>query len=317
MLLVMGDIDAMLIQEVQRILAEIYNTKRDIAIAHGELLKEINVLKSVPIDDDRASASGDVMVGSSSYASGDMMEGSSSHASGDMMEGSSSHTSGDMMEGSSFYAVPNVSLTDGDMMVNPEEIETLDDLMEASDEIKTGGDVLNSGELCMDNDTSIVIEKSSSPSILSFSDDSQDGRFLWLDNVNVDNANAILDKDTLLKAQAEDPKLSRVLEWVGKGKKPPFKDVKDCYELHSYWTVFDRIKVFDGVLYIMSLGGDPHSIVIVPVSLRRQVISVMHESPAGAHFSDKLTYLNLKDFGWFPKIKRQIRGGCRHCLSCK
>ena len=50
MLLVMDDVDAMLIQEVQRILAEIHSTKRDIAIAHGELLNEINVLKSAPID---------------------------------------------------------------------------------------------------------------------------------------------------------------------------------------------------------------------------------------------------------------------------
>ena len=153
--------------------------------------------------------------------------------------------------------------------------------------------------------------------VICFSDDSKDGSFLWLSRVNVDDVNFLWNNELLRKAQEEDPHLSCVLEWWGKGVKPPYKDVPNNPEMHAYWTEFDRIVIFDGVLYINSLDDDPHPLLLIPHSIREEIVLVMHRTPTGFHFDEKQTYLNLKDFGWFPRMKAYIGYHRRHCTSCK
>ena len=74
----------------------------------------------------------------------------------------------------------------------------------------------------------------------------------------------------------------------------------------------------DGLLYRQELShGCASRQVVVPKSLRADLLKVAHENPFSGHFSTKKTETRLRrDFHW-PRLSEEVRDFCRSCHQCQ
>ena len=87
----------------------------------------------------------------------------------------------------------------------------------------------------------------------------------------------------------------------------------------SYWAQWDRLSLREGVLYRQweSASGDKeHWQLIVPQSLKDDVLRQVHDSPTAAHLGKKKTLGRLRERFFWSGCDRDVRRWCRECDLC-
>ena len=132
----------------------------------------------------------------------------------------------------------------------------------------------------------------------------------------------MIDKNTLVKAQKDDPILSVVRGWVQKGEKPKLSNgtQKLNPDLKNYRSSFDRLRIIDDVLYrSWERSGQNTAIwlICLPEYYHETIIKLCHDLPSSGHLGTYKTLERIRDRFYFPHCELQVSlyiGQCRTCI---
>ena len=126
--------------------------------------------------------------------------------------------------------------------------------------------------------------------------------------------------EQLRQAQQADPDLQPVLDWVKQGERPS-REVVSCTSpaTRCYWNHFQALKLIDGVLYLVRPAEDGSPVehrLVVPKSLRSEVLAHCHDALFSAHLGVNKTYDRVRQrFHWYA-LKSDVRTHIASCAVC-
>ena len=121
--------------------------------------------------------------------------------------------------------------------------------------------------------------------------------------------------------QMADPDISLLVGWKESSKpRPEWPSVsQECCAVKAYWSQWDRLEVLNGVLYRRweSDAGDATQWqLVVPQSLRDQVLREMHDAKTAGHLGVTKTLGRVKHRFYWHKCSQDVKDWCRRCDSC-
>ena len=125
---------------------------------------------------------------------------------------------------------------------------------------------------------------------------------------------------TLRSLQLSDKDLAQILKWKQSGQRP-FGPVvcRSSPVTRHYWNQWDTLEVRDGILYRRYTKQDCSGSYIqflVPASLRKEILKLMHDSPISGHLGKKKTCARvLQHFYWYG-IRDDVQNWIRQCDTC-
>ena len=125
----------------------------------------------------------------------------------------------------------------------------------------------------------------------------------------------------LRKAQLADDQIGIVVQWkeAEEGRPEWPSVVSYSPTVKSYCAQWDWLSLREGVLYRRweSVSGDKeHWQLIVPQSLKDDVLRQVHDSPTAAHLGKKKTLGRLRERFFWSGCDRDVRRWCRECDLC-
>ena len=123
-----------------------------------------------------------------------------------------------------------------------------------------------------------------------------------------------LSKKELRKLQLEDPDVSIVIHWKENNSEKPSRDLAlSCSrETEGYWYLWNQLEMKDGVLYRRFEGASSILQVIVPTSLRKDVLSQSHNSITGGHFGYTKTIKKIQRSYYWLGCRTTVRNWVKH-----
>ena len=123
--------------------------------------------------------------------------------------------------------------------------------------------------------------------------------------------------EDLQKLQSEDDSMSKIISWKNQGERPPWKDVKHEGRLvRILWSMWKLIYLQDGILYKKD-ENTQCSQLIVPMKLKQQILTQVHNHRLGGHFGVKKTLHNVRSRFWWPGMRDDVCRWCRTCGACQ
>ena len=149
-------------------------------------------------------------------------------------------------------------------------------------------------------------------------DSSQENRESSFEEIEIDWEN--FDRVKIRELQLEDSVLKRLHEWIERGEKPDWSEVaRQGLEIKYYWHRLELLCIKEGVLYRRWESEDGKEIrflMVVPKSLRRFVLSQLHDSTAGGHLGMGKTLCKVRHrFFWYA-MRRDVEDWCGRCEIC-
>ena len=144
--------------------------------------------------------------------------------------------------------------------------------------------------------------RQSSPPSSSIPDMTEDNMDELLYSIEL-NAKAIT-WEIIKEASALDNTHKALVEWILKGNKITLDLLPTC--LRSFWRVREQLRLHDGV----PMMGDR---VIVPFSLRKDVLETLHAAHQGRYSME----LRASDTVYWPRISADIDATRRRCFTCQ
>ncbi len=91
-----------------------------------------------------------------------------------------------------------------------------------------------------------------------------------------------------------------------------------CHTL-VYWGIFKRLTLRNGLVHSWRLGstGDKIWQLVVPASLRDDLLKELHDQPTAGHLGEKRTTLRVSARFFWPYYRRDVCKWCRTCLLCQ
>ena len=128
-----------------------------------------------------------------------------------------------------------------------------------------------------------------------------------------------LQREIILKRQAEDEILKMVRIWVCQGHVPEKKDLRGLHQdAQQYAQRFETIKIQeDGILaqeIDTALGYKVR--ILVPSSLQEAVFNISHQHSSAGHFGVVATAARIRRNFWYPGMSTDIRTRVGTCLEC-
>ena len=122
---------------------------------------------------------------------------------------------------------------------------------------------------------------------------------------------------TLHTLQRQDPDLAPIIQYLETSELPTEdKEARSLLlQIDSYYLDGN------GLLCHLWTPGKRHlqalcSQIVIPASLRHEVISACHDSPTASHFSTHKTYDKIRRRYFWPGMFRDIDHWCRTCVDC-
>ena len=121
------------------------------------------------------------------------------------------------------------------------------------------------------------------------------------------------------KAQSEDTLTQDLLNFFETGELPEEVPRLAMVRRLSSTMLVRRVK---GTEKSVLLRRDPTDIdakptLVVPQSLRKEVMQAAHDSPWAGHVGDDKARRTLRKDYWWPTLKEDIRRHCRQCPQCQ
>ena len=125
---------------------------------------------------------------------------------------------------------------------------------------------------------------------------------------------------SLKSMQLADKDLAQVLKWKQSGKRP-FGPVVCCSSpvTRHCWNQWDTLEVRDGVLYRWYTKLDCSGSYIqflVPASLRKEILKLMHDSPISGHLGKKKTCARILQHFYWCGVRDDVQNWIRQCDTC-
>ena len=110
----------------------------------------------------------------------------------------------------------------------------------------------------------------------------------------------------LRRKQLEDPDISPVMKWKEQDQRPGSEIVKPfSAATRHYWLNWESLVISDGLLFRCiknKINGDNVNQLVLPMSIRTEVLKQMHDSLLGGHLGQKKTSAKVKQrFYWFEQ----------------
>ena len=134
----------------------------------------------------------------------------------------------------------------------------------------------------------------------------------WLDSSQ-------LSKERIREEQRSDPVVAEVAKWVQEGERPNFGVISpEGPELKFYWGQFTSLKVQDGIL-VRELNQTALPVkrqILVPPSLREEVLEQCHDVLTAGHLGRAKTMANVKRRFVWPGMRRDVELHVKTCGVC-
>jgi hypothetical protein len=129
-----------------------------------------------------------------------------------------------------------------------------------------------------------------------------------------------LDLDRIKAAQASDPSLKMVIDWVESGEKPTRDKVaSNGQDVRHLWLLWDQLQIKGGVLYKTWITPDAvtsHLLIVIPKSLQMHVLYATHNHLMSGHLGIKKTLSKAKQYFYWLNMKTSVQEWIRHCSLC-
>lgn len=127
--------------------------------------------------------------------------------------------------------------------------------------------------------------------------------------------------DSLRQAQLDDKEISLMLVTKESNEpRPAWNQVSSgSGTMKTIWRLWNRLVVSNGILCRQFLNEDgdlEHLQLIVPASLRQQVLKYFHDIPSGGHLGAEKTLDKIRNSLYWPKMKRDVENYCSRCDLC-
>ena len=124
-------------------------------------------------------------------------------------------------------------------------------------------------------------------------------------------------EETLRQAQLADPVLAPLLQGKEAGIKPDVSSFttanKAARRLLQLWN---QLEVHGGTL-CRRLSGSPEILqVVIPSTLREEVLTDLHEGAGGGHLGTDKTFGRVRERFYWPGYYEDVREWCRSCGTC-
>ena len=122
---------------------------------------------------------------------------------------------------------------------------------------------------------------------------------------------------SLKNQQEEDPHISKIVNFIGKGEKPKYKDYKHeskfVRRCLSSWSSF---KIVDDILYKTVQQNHEHvNLIVVPTSMKEMILTQLH-TMAGHQGLERTVELIRSRYYW-PTIVQDTKDFIKACKRCK
>ena len=121
--------------------------------------------------------------------------------------------------------------------------------------------------------------------------------------------------DSIYQRQRRDPELLQLILFL-ESQEPYSQPVpSEIAEAKSENFFLDE----DNLLYKLQTPNKPYdatSLLVVPDSLREEILINCHDSPLAGHFGFEKTYNKIKTHYWWPLMYSQIKDWCATCEPC-
>ena len=127
--------------------------------------------------------------------------------------------------------------------------------------------------------------------------------------------------ENLREAQLCDPEIKPVLEWMERSKdKPSWEETASHPPATKvYCAQWESLKIFHGVLYRLweTPSGDATvRQLVLPKSLRREVLQELHNAPTSGHLGMAKTLSRVRERFYWLQCRRDVQEWCRSCDLC-
>ena len=126
--------------------------------------------------------------------------------------------------------------------------------------------------------------------------------------------------ESLIAKQMQDTNIAPILKAKMEGNKPTSKDMEaEAPETRHYWVIWDTLHLRDGVLYRdrpRRCGEQEVKQVVVPRDLRKQMLSMSHDSVTSGHFGVKRTKARLLQSAYWFNMKNDVKWHITKCDTC-
>ena len=130
-----------------------------------------------------------------------------------------------------------------------------------------------------------------------------------------------LTQEEIWEAQMRDPDLKLVHGWLAKGERPS-RDVVSTLspDARAYWLNFGSLVLQNGIVHLRWIypEGANSGIrkLVVPLSLRCEVLRSCHDSKFAAHMGVKKTTEHIRQRFFWPGLRGDVKLHIRSCPTC-
>jgi hypothetical protein len=128
-------------------------------------------------------------------------------------------------------------------------------------------------------------------------------------------------KEELSEKQKQDPKLNSLFMWMENGEKPSWQEISLAGSaLKTYWNLWETIHEREGVLYRKVedgvLKGEDQWKLLVPDSLKEEIMKNLHDHKTASHFGNKKTIENVKRRFYWYDYRTDVELWIKTCKEC-
>ncbi|KAG1941073.1 interleukin-1 receptor accessory protein-like 1-A [Pimephales promelas] len=129
-----------------------------------------------------------------------------------------------------------------------------------------------------------------------------------------------MSSQSLREEQLADPDLSVLHNWMSDGYLPAKEEVMmHSSAVRKYWLCWSQVEMRDGVLYYRwdDLNGGMSSLrLLVPVSLKNEVLQSCHNPAQAGHSGEEKTLMRLRRCYQWYNMRNDVRLFVKKCLQC-
>lgn len=128
-----------------------------------------------------------------------------------------------------------------------------------------------------------------------------------------------LSKENLLKTQASDPVITKLIAWKKTGVKPEWSEISaEGIELKTLWSQWESLTFHHELLCreLCLTGRKTRKQVLVPASLRDQILENCHNAVTAGHMGIRRTLASVRSRFYWPKLREFIQNWIARCSVC-
>ena len=121
--------------------------------------------------------------------------------------------------------------------------------------------------------------------------------------------------DELRKEQEADNQISKIIDALNRGETQ--QSLQFIEEIEAkYKKICNLLVIKDGVLCKIKNKDDNQLVIVVPESMRREIMEQLHSAPLSGHLAFTRTYNKVYERFFWPGMKDEVEDFCKTCDLC-